>query len=110
MLFLGDQVYADLTSKAMQEFISARRDITQPPGKELVDYEEYAYLYGLAWSDEANRWLLSTVPSAMIFDDHDVRDDWNASLSLEAEDGRHLLVARADRGRACLVLGLPAPR
>jgi hypothetical protein len=34
----------------------------------------------LAWSDDANRWLLSTVPSAMIFDDHDVRDDWNASL------------------------------
>ncbi|MEO6200494.1 MAG: alkaline phosphatase D family protein [Cryobacterium sp.] len=81
MLFLGDQVYADLTSEAMQEFISARRDITQPPGTELADYEEYAHLYGLAWSDEANRWLLSTVPIAMIFDDHDVRDDWNASLS-----------------------------
>jgi hypothetical protein len=26
------------------------------------------------------RWLLSTVPSAMIFDDHDVHDDWNTSL------------------------------
>ena len=52
----------------------------QPPGKELKDYEEYAHLYRLAWSDDANRWLLSTVPSAMIFDDHDVRDDWNASL------------------------------
>ena len=25
------------------------------------------------------RWLLSTVPSAMIFDDHDVIDDWNTS-------------------------------
>src|SRR6266511_3926861 len=27
------------------------------------------------------RWLLSTVPSAMIFDDHDVHDDWNTSRS-----------------------------
>ncbi|TFD81927.1 alkaline phosphatase family protein [Cryobacterium sp. Sr8] len=81
VLFLGDQVYADLTSEAMQEFIRARRDISEPPGKELADYEEYAHLYNLAWSDEANRWLLSTVPTAMIFDDHDVRDDWNASLS-----------------------------
>lgn len=81
ILFLGDQVYADMTSAAMQEFISARRDISEPPGKELADFEEYAHLYSLAWSEEANRWLLSTVPTAMIFDDHDVRDDWNASLS-----------------------------
>ena len=81
MLFLGDQVYADMTSEAMQEFIRARRDVREPPGTELADFEEYAHLYNLAWSDETNRWLLSTVPIAMIFDDHDVRDDWNASLS-----------------------------
>jgi hypothetical protein len=79
--FLGDQVYADSTSKQMQEFIKARRDIKAPPGGELKDYEEYAHLYYLAWSDPANRWLLSTLPSAMIFDDHDIRDDWNASRS-----------------------------
>jgi hypothetical protein len=81
VLFLGDQVYADETSKEMQEFIRSRRDPDQPPGEELKDYEEYAHLYRLAWSDEANRWLLSTLPSLMIFDDHDIRDDWNTSLS-----------------------------
>jgi hypothetical protein len=27
------------------------------------------------------RWLLSTVPTAMLLDDHDLRDDWNTSLS-----------------------------
>lgn len=80
MLFLGDQVYADETTDAMREFIEARRDIEQPPWTELQDYEEYAHLYKLAWSDPANRWLLSTVPSAMIFDDHDIRDDWNTSM------------------------------
>ena len=78
VLFLGDQVYADETSDEMQEFIESRRDISEPPGEELKDYEEYAHLYKLAWCDPANRWLLSTVPSAMIFDDHDVRDDWNS--------------------------------
>jgi hypothetical protein len=83
--FLGDQVYADLTSEQMQQFIRGRRDIGAPPGKELKDYEEYAHLYYLAWSDPANRWLLSTLPSAMIFDDHDIRDDWNASLSWKKE-------------------------
>ncbi|MFP5365566.1 MAG: alkaline phosphatase D family protein, partial [Actinomycetes bacterium] len=81
VVFLGDQVYADSTSKEMQEFIKNRRDIKEPPGEELKDYEEYAHLYYLAWSDPANRWLLSTLPSAMIFDDHDIRDDWNASRS-----------------------------
>jgi hypothetical protein len=79
--FIGDQVYADVTSEQMQEFIRGRRDIKAPPGEELKDYEEYAHLYFLAWSDPANRWLLSTLPSAMIFDDHDIRDDWNTSLS-----------------------------
>jgi len=84
LAFLGDQVYADSTSDQMQEFIRARRDIKAPPGEELKDFEEYAHLYFLAWSDPANRWLLSTLPSAMIFDDHDIRDDWNASLSWRA--------------------------
>jgi PhoD-like phosphatase len=79
VLLLGDQVYADETSEAMQEFIKSRRDIDEPPGEELKDYEEYTHLYWLAWTDPANRWLLSTLPSAMIFDDHDIRDDWNTS-------------------------------
>ncbi|NLE82407.1 MAG: alkaline phosphatase family protein [Rhodococcus sp.] len=79
VLFLGDQVYADETSEAMQEFIASRRNIEEPPGTELQGFEEYAHLYLLAWSEPANRWLLATLPSAMIFDDHDVRDDWNTS-------------------------------
>ncbi len=85
VLFLGDQVYADETTEEMQEFIASRRDIEQPPGTELCDFEEYAHLYSLAWSDPANRWLLSTIPSAMIFDDHDIRDDWNTSQAWRDE-------------------------
>ena len=80
-LFLGDQVYADETSDEMRDFIAAKRDINEPPGRELKDYEEYVYLYHLAWTDPVNRWLLSTLPSAMIFDDHDIRDDWNTSAT-----------------------------
>ena len=85
VLFLGDQVYADETTEEMQKFIKARRDIEEPPGKELKDYEEYCHLYALAWSDPLNRWLLSTLPSSMIFDDHDVRDDWNTSYPWKQE-------------------------
>ena len=85
VLFLGDQVYADETSQEMQEFIASRRSLDEPPGEELKDYTEYAYLYRIAWSDPANRWLLSTLPSAMIFDDHDIRDDWNTSWTWRQE-------------------------
>ena len=92
-MFLGDQVYADDTSPSMKEFIASRRDPSEPPWDELKDYQEYAHLYRLAWSDPANRWLLSTLPSAMIFDDHDIRDDWNTSWTwrreMEATDWWH---------------------
>ena len=62
-------------------FIRARRDIREPPGEEVADFEEYTQLYRESWSDPDIRWLLSTVPSVMIFDDHDVNDDWNISRS-----------------------------
>ena len=79
LLFLGDQVYADETSDSMREYISHHRDLDDPPGEELADFGEYAHLYRLAWSEPTVRWVMSTVPSAMMFDDHDVRDDWNTS-------------------------------
>ena len=81
VVLLGDQVYADETSEAMQEFIAQRRSLDEGPGKELKDFVEYAHLYRLAYEEPAVRWMLSTLPSTMIFDDHDVRDDWNTSLA-----------------------------
>jgi PhoD-like phosphatase len=79
LVLLGDQVYADEVSPEVAEFIRARRDPTLPPGVTVADFEEYTRLYREAWSEPHVRWLLSTVPSAMIFDDHDVHDDWNTS-------------------------------
>jgi PhoD-like phosphatase len=81
LLLLGDQVYADEVSPRTAEFIRSRRDIGAPPGEEVADFEEYTHLYRESWSDPDIRWLLSTVPSTMIFDDHDVNDDWNISWS-----------------------------
>jgi PhoD-like phosphatase len=85
LLLLGDQVYADETTAEMHDYIAARRDLDQPPGTELLNYDEYAYLYRLAWTDPDCRWLLSTLPTAMIFDDHDIRDDWNTSETWRAQ-------------------------
>jgi phosphodiesterase/alkaline phosphatase D-like protein len=79
LMLLGDQVYADDTSKATQEWISRRRSLDEPPGTEVANFEEYTRLYHESWSTPRARWLMSTVPTSMIFDDHDVRDDWNTS-------------------------------
>ncbi|GAA3305344.1 hypothetical protein GCM10020295_58840 [Streptomyces cinereospinus] len=51
----------------------------------MADYEEYTQLYYESWLDSQVRWLLSTVPTCMIFDDHDVIDDWNTSASWLAD-------------------------
>jgi PhoD-like phosphatase len=79
VLLLGDQVYADEAPPETAAFIKTRRGPDEPPGAQIADFEEYTRLYRESWSDPDIRWLLSTVPSAMIFDDHDVDDDWNIS-------------------------------
>jgi hypothetical protein len=79
LVMLGDQVYADEVSPEVAEFIRSRRDPDLPPGVTVADFEEYTRLYRESWSEPHVRWLLSTVPTAMIFDDHDIHDDWNTS-------------------------------
>jgi hypothetical protein len=81
LLLLGDQVYADDPTPQTRRWQDSRRDTTLPPGHEVMDFTEYSRLYRDSWSDEALRWLMSAVPTAMIFDDHDVRDDWNTSAA-----------------------------
>ena len=81
LLLLGDQVYAHKPPFETLDFIRSRRDTDSPPGEEAANFKEYARLYRDSWRDPAIRWLLSTVPSAMVFDDHEVSDDWNISES-----------------------------
>jgi len=79
LLMLGDQVYVDEGSPAVRERIRATRDVERPPGEEVAGFEEYTWLYHESWGDPTIRWLLSTVPTAMVLDDHDMADDWNIS-------------------------------
>jgi hypothetical protein len=80
MLLMGDQVYADDTSPATRERIEKRRDEGEDLPSDLVrDFEEYCWLYHESWRPIVERWLFSVMPTAMIFDDHDMIDDWNIS-------------------------------
>jgi PhoD-like phosphatase len=77
----GDQVYSDELSPAVRAFVRSRRQTVPGPPREVVDFEEFARLYTDAWSEPTLRWLLSTVSNIMIFDDHEIHDDWNSSLA-----------------------------
>jgi len=79
LVLLGDQVYADETTESTKKYLAAHRDLDKPPHDQLANFEEFTYIYHQSWSDPDIRWLLSTIPSSMIFDDHDVIDDWNTS-------------------------------
>jgi hypothetical protein len=81
LLLLGDQVYADECSPEAKEFIRSRRDTSEEPGAIALGFEEYTRLYRESWTEPTIRWLFSTVSTAMIFDDHDVHDDWNTSAA-----------------------------
>ncbi|MER5762750.1 alkaline phosphatase D family protein [Streptomyces sp. NPDC002082] len=85
LLLLGDQVYADQLSRSTRQWLAARRDLREAPGAQVADFEEYTRLYYESWLDPEIRWLLSTVPSLHMFDDHDVIDDWNTSAAWLAE-------------------------
>ena len=59
----------------------------------MADFEEYTRLYFESWRDPQVRWLLSTIPSSMIFDDHEMIDDWNTSAAWRAKITARAVVA-----------------
>ena len=89
LILLGDQLYADeLTPETRQRLAGRRTRMNRRglrPPDEVVSFAEYERLYRHSWGDPEIRWLMSTVPTAMIFDDHDIRDDWNTSASWRAD-------------------------
>src|SRR3954452_25365165 len=81
LLLIGDQIYVDEDAPETRAFIRSRRDTAEPPGEEVLDYQEYTRLYWESWSAPVIRWLFSTVGVVTMFDDHDVHDDWNTSIA-----------------------------
>jgi hypothetical protein len=79
LFLIGDQVYVDEASPRTRERIRRRRGTETPPGEEVTDFEEYAWLYEESWREPVIQWLFSTVSLSMLWDDHDMSDDWNIS-------------------------------
>ena len=112
LLMAGDQVYADDSSPGTAARLERRRSngsTAAPPDGVVADFEEYTWLYRESWTPEIERWLFSTVPSAMIFDDHDMIDDWNISRSWVDDIRDEPWWADHIVGGAGVVLDPPAP-
>jgi hypothetical protein len=89
LFLLGDQVYVDEGAPQTRAKIRSRRGTETAPGDEILDFEEYTWLYHESWREPLIRWLFSTVSVSMLWDDHDMSDDWNISRSwLEEMRGR----------------------
>ncbi len=80
LLMLGDQLYADQVSDSIKEIVADREIHADGPVEVLEDFEEYCLGYWDAWREPVVRWMLSTIPTSMIFDDHEINDKWNTSL------------------------------
>jgi hypothetical protein len=85
LFLLGDQVYVDEGSPKTRKRIRERRGTETPPGDEVTDFEEYTWLYRESWEEPLIRWLLANVSVSMLWDDHDMSDDWNISRSWVTE-------------------------
>ena len=79
LFLLGDQVYVDEGSPKTRRKIRERRGTETPPFDEVTDFEEYTWLYRESWEEPLIRWLFSDVSVSMLWDDHDMSDDWNIS-------------------------------
>ena len=61
LLLIGDQIYAD-----------------DPAVEQARSFEDFARMYVKAWADDAGvRQALAVLPTAMIFDDHEITNNWN---------------------------------
>lgn len=79
LLLIGDQIYADEPSVSLRQ--------TSPQlGIEATNYEDFCYFYHHAWStDSGVRQVLATLPTYMIFDDHEITNNWNSMPAWRAK-------------------------
>lgn len=79
LAMLGDQLYADQPPKNVREQVEHREVHADGPVEVLEDFEEFTVGYRDIWTYPVVRWMFSTLPTSMVFDDHEINDKWNTS-------------------------------
>ncbi len=79
LLLIGDQIYADRPPPKLQAAYPSLRDGAQ-------NFSDFATLYAYVWTqDKGVRQALAVIPTFMIFDDHEITNNWNVSPRWRAE-------------------------
>nr|BAJ93729.1 predicted protein [Hordeum vulgare subsp. vulgare] len=81
ILHIGDQVYADVAYDQGLAFLNGRRDKgSHEPNYDTLDHvsDYYRQVYRKTWNYAPCARVLANVPSMMIWDDHDLRNDWGS--------------------------------
>lgn len=77
ILHVGDQIYGDSAFARALKIINDKEAPTVKGQNELIS-EAYRNLYRAWWSEPATRTVLANVSNLMIWDDHEIRDDWGS--------------------------------
>jgi hypothetical protein len=77
LLHIGDQVYGDETFQQALYLLNGRSRGTAVQERKIL--ELYRQLYRWTWGFPSTRAVLAAVPNLMIWDDHEIRDDWGSN-------------------------------
>ncbi len=79
LLFIGDQIYAD---QPPAEIIQSHPQLRQG----ARTFEDFCILYAHAWAhDAAIRQAMAAIPTFMIFDDHEISNNWNVEPTWQSK-------------------------
>ena len=71
LLLIGDQIYADQPSQEIKQQYPQLQHGAQT-------FEDFALLYEYVWTQDSDvRQVLACIPTFMIFDDHEITNNWN---------------------------------
>ncbi|HTL36632.1 MAG TPA: alkaline phosphatase D family protein, partial [Kofleriaceae bacterium] len=88
VLHIGDQVYGDQTFNGCVAGLKTKQAAEWPSHADFIK-EQYRTLYRRTWNMPGARKLLANTMNLMIWDDHEVTDDWaDRGLFLNAESAQ----------------------
>jgi len=95
MMMLGDQIYGDhRTGKSFLGKLPVFRQIIlalKIKNKKKINFKHYLSHYKKAFKKINKRKVMSAIPTYMIFDDHEVHNDWGSNKFLKGPEDYDML-------------------
>lgn len=96
LVHVGDQVYGDTAFQEATTILDGKRRGTARQEQQIL--EAYRRLYRITWRHRPTREVLARVSNLMIWDDHEIRDDWgNRVEDRDPDTGAHWIGTLARR-------------